>query len=128
MQSGVLEEVVAETGDATTRSSEVELTLLPPGNHAAPDGGAAQVDQMTARGHVSIDSQGRKGTGDQLAYSSESGKYVLTGSAAVPPRMTDPARGTVTGGALIFNSRDDSVNVEGDGRATSTETTAPKRQ
>ena len=83
---------------------------------------------MTARGHVSIDSQGRKGTGDQLAYSSESGKYVLTGSAAVPPRMTDPARGTVTGGALIFNSRDDSVNVEGDGRATSTETTAPKRQ
>jgi len=128
MQSGALEEVVAETGDATTRSSEVELTLLPPGNHAAPDGGAAQVDQMTARGHVSIDSQGRKGTGDQLAYSSESGKYVLTGSAAVPPRMTDPARGTVTGGALIFNSRDDSVNVEGDGRATSTETTAPKRQ
>jgi hypothetical protein len=29
---------------------------------------------------------------------------------------------------LIFNSRDDSVNVEGDGHATSTETTAPKRQ
>ena len=71
---------------------------------------------------------GRKGTGDQLAYSSESGEYVLTGTAAVPPRMTDPARGTVTGGALIFNSRDDSVNVEGDGRATTTETTVPKRQ
>jgi hypothetical protein len=41
--------------------------------------------------------------------------------------MTDPARGTVTGSSLIFNSRDDSVNVEGDGRQTSTETTMPKK-
>jgi lipopolysaccharide export system protein LptA len=127
MHGATLGTVVAETGDATTRSSELELTLLPPGNHAARDGGAAQVDRMTARGHVTIDSEGRQGTGDQLVYSSESGEYVLTGSAATPPRMTDPTRGTVTGGALIFNSRDDSVNVEGDGRATTTETTVPKR-
>ena len=41
---------------------------------------------------------------------------MLTGTAAVPPRMTDPARGKVTGEALIFNSRDDSVSVEGGGR------------
>jgi len=127
MHSGVLDNVVAETPDATTRSSEVELILLPPGNHAGRDGGSAQVDRMTGRGHVTIDSQGRQGTGDQLAYSSANDEYVLTGSAAVPPRMTDPARGTVTGGALIFNSRDDSVSVEGDGRKTTTETTAPKR-
>jgi lipopolysaccharide export system protein LptA len=127
MHGGVLGNVVAETGDATTHSTDLELTLLPPGNHAGKEGGSAQVDRMMARGQVTVDSQGRRGTGDQLEYTSDSGNYVLTGSAATPPRMTDPVRGTVTGGALIFNSRDDSVNVEGDGRATTTETTAPKR-
>ncbi len=80
---------------------------------------------MTAHGNVIVDSEGRHGTGEKLDYSSASGDYVLTGTAAAPPRMTDPSRGTVTGGSLIFNSRDDSVNVEGDGRATTTESTSP---
>jgi lipopolysaccharide export system protein LptA len=128
MHGGAVGGVIAEIGDATTRSNEVELVLLAPGNHAGRDGGSAQVDRMTAVGNVVIDSQDRRGTGDRLDYSSGSGEYVLTGTAATPPRMTDPARGTVTGGSLIFNSRDDSVNVEGDGRATTTETTVPKRQ
>jgi lipopolysaccharide export system protein LptA len=127
MRGAVVGHVTAETGDATTRSSEVELLLLPPGNHAGRDGGSAQVDRMTARGDVIIDSQGRHGTGEKLDYSSERGEYVLTGTASAPPRMTDPTRGTVTGSSLIFNSRDDSVNVEGDGRQTSTETTMPKK-
>jgi lipopolysaccharide export system protein LptA len=121
--------VVAETGTATSVSSEVEVILLPPGpprRTASTDGGQAQVDRMTARGHVMLTSEGRRGTGEQMVYSSESGEYVLTGTAAAPPRMTDPARGTVTGEALIFHSRDDSVSIEGGGRKTATETTAPK--
>jgi hypothetical protein len=40
--------------------------------------------------------------------------------------MTDPQRGTVTGAALIFHSRDDSVSIEGGAQETETETTAPK--
>jgi lipopolysaccharide export system protein LptA len=127
MHGGASGTVIAETATATTHSNEVELTLLPPGNHAARDGAAAQVDRMTARGGVSISSMGRQGTGDQLVYSGESGEYTLTGSPAAPPRLTDPVRGTVTGEALIFNSRDDSVNVEGGSRQTVTETTVPKR-
>jgi lipopolysaccharide export system protein LptA len=126
MRGGTLGTVVAETGTATSVSNEVELTLLPPGNHAGKDGGAARVDRMTAHGHVVLTSEGRRGTGEQLVYSGEAGEYVLTGTAAVPPRMNDPARGTVTGEALIFHSRDDSVSVEGGGRKTTTETTAPK--
>ncbi len=126
MHGGVLGMVTAETGTATSVSNEVELLLLPPGNHAGKDGGAARVDRMTASGHVALTSEGRRGTGEQLVYSGETGEYVLTGTAAAPPRMTDPARGTVTGEALIFNSRDDSVRVEGGGRETTTETTAPK--
>jgi lipopolysaccharide export system protein LptA len=126
MKGGALGVVRAETGTASSTSNEVELVLLAPGNHAGKDGGAAQVDRMTARGHVVVTSEGRRGTGEQLVYTNESGEYVLTGTPAAPPQMTDPARGNVTGEALIFNSRDDSVSIEGGGRKTTTETTAPK--
>jgi len=126
MRGGALGTVVAETGMATTVSKEVELDLLPTGNHAGKEGEAAQVDRMTARGQVVITSQGRRGTGEQLAYTGETGEYVLTGTAGEPPKMTDAARGTVTGEALIFHSRDDSVSIEGGGRKTRTETTAPR--
>jgi lipopolysaccharide export system protein LptA len=124
MHAGVLGTVVTETGTATSTSNEVEVTLLPAGK--AADSGQAQVDHMTARGHVVLTSEGRRGTGEQLVYTSATGEYVLSGTAAVPPRMSDPARGTVTGEALIFHSRDDSVSVEGGGKKTKTETTAPK--
>ncbi len=123
MRGGALGQVVAETATATSSSDEVDLLLLPAGNHAGRDGGAAQVDRMTARGHVVVTSAGRRGTGEELLYTGENGDYVLTGTAAVPPRMTDPVRGSVTGEALIFHSRDDSVSIEG---RTQTETTAPK--
>jgi lipopolysaccharide export system protein LptA len=59
-------------------------------------------------------------------YTGETGEYVLTGTAAAPPRMTDPARGSVTGEALIFHSRDDSVSIEGGGGRTTTQTTTQK--
>ncbi len=126
MSGGTAGSVVAETGTATSISKELELVLLPPGNHAGKDGAPAQVDRMTASGDVVVSSQGRRGTGQRLVYSSETGEYVLTGSAVAPPRMTDPARGSVTGASLIFNSRDDSVSIEGAGGKTITETTVPK--
>jgi lipopolysaccharide export system protein LptA len=126
MRGGVARKVTASTPDANTTSNELELVLLPPGNHAGKDGAAAQVDSMTSSGHVEVASQGRRGAGEKLVYSSETGNYVLTGTAAEPPRITDPTRGTVTGEALIFNGRDDSVSIEGGGRRTTTTTTAPK--
>jgi lipopolysaccharide export system protein LptA len=125
--AGALDGVIAETPTATTRSNTAELVLLPPGNHAGKDGASAQVDQLTASGHVLLTSADRRGTGEKLVYSSESGEYVLTGTIALPPTMTDPARGKITGEALIFSSHDDSVRVEGGGATkTTTETRAPK--
>jgi lipopolysaccharide export system protein LptA len=118
--------VEAETGTADTVADEVELTLLPPGNHAGKDGGAAQVDTMTARGHVVVTSQDRRGTGTKLVYTGETEDYVLTGTADSPPKLTDPVKGNVTGEALIFHSRDDSVSIEGGGNQTVTETRTPK--
>jgi lipopolysaccharide export system protein LptA len=126
MRAGAAGNVVSTTADATTVSNELELILLPPGNHAGKDGAAAQVDRMTSTGHVEISSEGRRGVGEQLVYTSDTDNYVLTGTAAAPPRLTDPTRGMVTGQALIFNSRDDSVSIEGNGRKTTTVTTAPK--
>ena len=126
LHGGAAHDVVAETVNATVVSNDLELLLLPPGNHAGADGSAAQVDSLTASGHVVITSQRRRGAGDRLVYSSETDQYVLTGTLSNPPTLTDPAKGTVSGTSLIFNSRDDSVSIEGGGRKTSTETVAPK--
>jgi lipopolysaccharide export system protein LptA len=128
MVGGALGTVVAETATATSVSNRVDLYLLPAGTHAGAGPGQrqpplGQVDRMIASDRVSISSMGRRGTGEQLTYTAKTGEYVLTGTAAAPPRMTDPVRGNVTGEALIFNSRDDSVSIEGGGRQTRTETT-----
>ena len=118
--------VVAESDGVRTSSDEVELVLFANGNHAGRDGSAAQVDRLTAKGHVVLTSADRRGAGEKLTYSGESEEYVLTGTAANPPRITDPTHGAIAGDALIFNSRDDSVRVEGEGQKTTTETTAPR--
>jgi len=124
MHSGILGSVVTETGTATSTSNEVEVKLLPA--NKARESGQAQVDTMIARGHVVLTSEGRRGTGEQLVFTSATNEYVLTGTASVPPKMSDPTRGTVTGKALIFHGRDDSVSVEGGEQKTTTVTTAPK--
>ena len=125
MHGGVAGAVVAETATATSTSDSVELLLIPAGNRDK-GAGQAQVDRMTATGHVVLTSEGRRGTGGQLVYSGVTGDYVLTGSASAPPRMTAPGQGSVTGETLIFHSRDDSVSIEGGGHETRTETTAPQ--
>jgi lipopolysaccharide export system protein LptA len=122
MHGGVLNTVVAETGTATSISNDLEITLLPVGK----GGSQSQVNRMTARGHVVLTSEGRRGTGEQLVFTGATDEYVLTGTAAVPPRITDPARGSVSGDALIFHGRDDSVSIEGRGHKATTQTMAPK--
>lgn len=122
MKGGTLGTVVAEAGGATCRAREVKLLLKPRGSATQ----TAEVERVTASGDVAVSSEGRQGAGAKLVYSSLTGEYALTGTPAEPPRLTDPARGTVTGAALIFNSRNDSVSIEGRGRETRTETTAPR--
>jgi lipopolysaccharide export system protein LptA len=126
MRGGVLGTVAAETATAASVSNEVEVTLLPAAKAGGKEGGQGQVDRITARGRVVLTSGGRRGTGEQLVYTSATGEYVLTGTAAAPPRMTDPARGTVSGEALIFHGGDDSVIIEGGGHKTTAQTMAPK--
>ncbi len=127
MRGGVMGKVTAATASAQSTSDRVELLLTPAGsaNHGpARDGqtqfSQAQVDRLTAVGHVVLTAQDRRGTGEQLVYTGATGDYVLTGTPAAPPRLTDPDRGSVTGKVLIFHSRDDSVSIEGGGGTTHT--------
>ena len=140
LRGGPVGSVTAETsgpnGATTVVSQEADVRLLPAGVHSAPKttssaGSSASpsgsgVDQLIARGHVSVDWPDRKGSGEKLVYLSEDGTFTLTGTGAAPPRITDQVRGSVTGSALIFHSRDDSVTVEGNGGKTVTETQSPK--
>lgn len=128
MNGGVLKYVRAESPEAITRAREAELDLLPAGNHAGKNGSEAQVERLTLRGDVTVDSRGREGTGQQLVYLGENGRFVLTGTSSSPPKLVDANRGSVTGDTLIFNSADDSVSIEGGTRKTTTEVVVPPKK
>ncbi|MFP5230648.1 MAG: LptA/OstA family protein [Acidobacteriota bacterium] len=133
--------VQAAQGDEAVHADEAVLYLKPaagntpraqnPPKAAAPAAGAAskqnsQLDRMIATGHVVFLQPGRRGNGDKLVYTADDGRYVLTGSEAAPPQMWDRVHGTTTGVALIFNSRDDTVQVSGGKLSAVTETRAKK--
>jgi lipopolysaccharide export system protein LptA len=120
--------VVAQTISGILHSNFMDVYFTPgppaakipdqPGGQkppSAPSPGtpSQSVSKIVARGAVQLEQPGRKGTGEELTYTAADGKFVLTGTSAVPPRLSDQARGVVTGNALIFNDRDDSVVVSG---------------
>jgi lipopolysaccharide export system protein LptA len=117
--------VVAQTSSGVLRSNFMDVYFSPapaqpPGKTPEPQG--SQVSKIVARGGVELQQPGRKGTGEDLTYTAEDGKFVLTGTSATPPRLADQVRGTVTGAALIFNDRDDSVVVSGGASKAVTQT------
>jgi len=138
--------VTAEQGNEVVHADQALLFLRPapsgtasasspasPGQSgatSAPPSGASgrnsQLDHLLATGHVVFTQPGRRGDGERLLYTAADGRYVLTGSEAVPPRMWDSVHGTTTGAALIFNSQNDSVEVSGGKSSTVTETRARK--
>lgn len=120
--------VTVQNGDAVIRSNQTEVFLAEastPSNDSSR-GSRSQVDRMVATGSVAVTQQNRKATGDKLVYTAADERFILTGTNSVPPHLYDQAHGNVTGDALIFNNRDDSVNVEGQGRKSVTQTRAPK--
>jgi lipopolysaccharide export system protein LptA len=129
--------VVAQTSSGLMRSSFMDVYFTAadgPSAHGAvtqppgktPDQQTSQVSKIVARGGVQLEQPGRKGTGDELTYTAQDGKFVLVGTSTVPPRLADQARGTVTGASLIFNDRDDSVIVSGGPSKAVTQTRVAK--
>ncbi len=127
-------DVIATAPDGTIRSDETQFLLHPVAQTKAQNqpsglshtGASSQIDKIIAKGNVVLTQPGRKGEGERLVYTAADGRYVLTGTAANPPRISDAARGTTTGAALIFNDQDDSVEVSGGQSAAVTKTRAPK--
>jgi lipopolysaccharide export system protein LptA len=69
------------------------------------------VERVVATGHIEIEQPGRRATGEQVVYTASDGVFVLTGTAAVLPKVVDQQRGTVTGTQLQFHTGDESVVV-----------------
>ncbi len=74
---------------------------------------AGQVERLVATGDVEIVQAERRASGQELVYTAADKTFVLTGSAAERPSMTDDAQGTITGRALRFRTGDKSVQVTG---------------
>jgi len=91
---------------------------------AAPASGltglfGGSVERIVATQRIEITQPGRRATGERLVYTASDQMFVLTGTAAAPPKVVDAVQGTTTGAALRFHSGDDSVVVSGkDGDAT----------
>jgi lipopolysaccharide export system protein LptA len=130
-----------QTGEVT--HADDGLVYLKPAPKPAPPGGKkpaaspssqgpasqgqnSQIDHLVATGHVVFTQPGRKGDGEKLVYTADDGRYVLTGAPQAPPHLWDRVHGTTTGTALLFNSQDGSVEVNGGQSSAVTDTRAPK--
>ncbi len=69
------------------------------------------VERVVATGHIEIDQPGRRATGERVVYTASDGMFVMTGTAAAPPKIVDDTRGTVSGTSLRFHAGDESVVV-----------------
>lgn len=118
--------VVAQSGDMTIRSTQAEVFLSDAATKNNNKNVRSQVERLIATGNTVLTQPGRKATGDKLVYTASDGRMILTGTDSVLPHLYDETHGNVTGDALIFSSRDDSVNVEGQGQKSITQTQAPK--
>ena len=102
------------SGNVLVRSSETTITadtaqvfLLARGSQAR-----SQLDHIVAQGDIQIDQPGRKATGNQLVYTAQDDKLVLTASAGRRPVILDAQRGEITGDSLTFYRHDDKVAVD----------------
>jgi lipopolysaccharide export system protein LptA len=120
--------VVAQTSSGLLHANFMDVYFAPAAGPQPPGktSNSNQVSRIVARGAVELQQPGRKGTGEELTYTAADGKFLLTGSSTALPRLTDQVRGTVTGNALIFNDRDDSVVVSGGASKAVTQTRVAK--
>jgi lipopolysaccharide export system protein LptA len=104
--------VVMRSAEGTVTADHVTVFLHPRGpaspNTAAKS--ASELDKVVAEGHVVIQQEQRRGTGNLLTYTAKDGSFKLTGGS---PSIFDAERGKVTGDSLTFFSHDDRVLVEG---------------
>ncbi len=94
-------------------SSSTQASAAKPAQQKGPSlpgsDAPSKIDHMVATGKVVVTEPNRRAVGDRLVYTSDDGKYFLTGKS---PSIFDAERGTVWGDSLTFYSHDDRVLVE----------------
>lgn len=117
--------MVDGTGEVKAQSAVVYLSAATPASTTATGNAAAaggllggRLDRIVATHQIELTQPGRKATGERLIYTASDQMFVLTGTAAAPPRVVDAQQGTTTGAALRFHSGDNNVVISGvDGEA-----------
>jgi len=104
--------VVLRSAEGTITADRVTVFLQPHGTSTSDNAqkAASQLEKIVADGHVVIQQEGRRGTGNQLTYLAKDSSFTLSGG---PPSIFDAEHGKVTGDSLTFFSHDDRVLVEG---------------
>lgn len=122
--------VIAQQASGHIRADKADLFMT---RNTAQGGAASRVpnprgsvDHMVAEGKIQVEEGTRKGEGQRLVYTASDGKFVLYGRTGQPAHMADPEHGTVSGAALIFTNRGDSVEVDGGNARAVTDTQVPR--
>jgi lipopolysaccharide export system protein LptA len=120
--------VVAQQASGRLRADKADLFMSKDtaGASTRVPNPRGSLDHMVASGKVQLDEGTRKGEGERLVYTAADGRFVLYGRTGQPARMADPEHGTVSGAALIFTNRGDSVEVDGGNARAVTDTQVPK--
>jgi lipopolysaccharide export system protein LptA len=122
--------VVAQQASGRLRANKADLFMSkdtgPADSSARVPNPRGSLSHMVASGKVQVDEGSRRGEGERLVYTASDGKFVLYGRTGEPARMIDAEHGTVSGAALIFTNRGDSVEVDGGNARAVTDTQVPK--
>jgi len=105
------DEVTVKGTEVTITAKQIDAFLQARGQ--AANSSAARVDKIVATGHVVVIQPNRRGTGDQLTYTTADETFLLRGG---PPSIFDAEHGKITGVSLTFFRRDDRVLVEGNNK------------
>lgn len=70
-----------------------------------------QLDRVVAQGDIVIQQPGRRAIGNQLVYTAQDQKFVLTGEAGKRPSIFDAEHGQISGNSLTFYTHDGRVLI-----------------
>lgn len=122
--------VMVKSAGSTLQANRADVFLKTEKTAKSPTSPASaapsEVQSIDAKGNVLLQQPGRHASGNQLVYTADEGKFVLTGTPEKPPSIFDAEHGQVTGVSLTFFNRDDRVLVDGSNSSTITQSTVKK--
>jgi len=97
-------------GEEFTMTADTVQVLLAARNQGGNKSGN-QLDHIVAQGDIVIQQPERKATGNQLVYTAQEQKFVLTGAPGKKPSIFDAERGQISGDSLTFFTHDGRVLI-----------------